>query len=239
MEIAAIIEYEELLIGNQERLSSSFIGYTTRKQDQLKDLLKFTFENILRWTPEQVRNKTSIELLQSLKAAKIFSYLDYPNELDKTTDTFYLAKILYPKEIRYSHRDIVLRTYEAVLSKRRNKFPQDFFSDKNGTLNFSICLNYYLATRYEGMLRFVNIEEAYDYFANEKEANSLLTKAKLYNACYDLYESSLDMFHDILITEQKDDFLYMERKFNNEYKKTKNLILETKQQSKKDIKSNQ
>ena len=219
-----IVEFEEFLIGNRARLGTEFKGYTLQKRESINELLRYVFTNILRWTPEMVKTYINKRTTSQLKLNAVLKYIEFPPELDREKDLFYLAKILYPEEIKYTHKDIVLHTYSAVLNGSRSKFPADFFSDADGHLNFSICLNYYLSSGRDTQIIFMNMAEAYDFFANDDKVNPILMKAKLYTPCYNLYDNALEMFHDALSTSQKDEFLYMKHKFQKEFNKAQRKI---------------
>lgn len=216
-----IVEYEEYLIGNKQRLPAEFVGYTHQKQTALKDLFRFLFSDILRWTPEMVKVYINMQVLDMLKAGSLIKYIDFPPELERDKDLFYFAKILFPNDIRYSHKDIVIHTYTSVLNKSRKKFPPEFFLDAEGRLNFSICLNYYISSGRDTQMIFADMEEAYEFFADDRKANALLTEARLYLPCMSLYEDALDMFHDCLSSSQRNEFLYRANRFRKDFEKAK------------------
>lgn len=219
-----LMEYEDLLIGNKERISTEFIGYTRLKQENLLCLLQYIIENILRWDSKTTLRYINNAIIDAVKAKKLIGYIDFPPELDKSRDIFYLAKLIYPKEIKYTHKDIVIHVYTEILKKNRTKFPAEFFSDRNGSANLSICLNYYLATHDDLNLSFYDIDEAYEFFSDSKKVNPFLNRAKLYIPCNDMYDSPLDMFHDVLSSNIKNEYLYMKYKFDAEYVKTRRIV---------------
>lgn len=126
MNYALFVEYEGILLGNTQKFSQLSLT-RLREKTTAKQILRFIFEELLEWTPEQVRDYLTPQIAEKLHLTRIVHQIDFPSECNPETDLFYLAAFVYPERIRISKRKQVLFVYEKVLQGKLKKFPKNFF----------------------------------------------------------------------------------------------------------------
>lgn len=201
--IGLLMEYEEILLKKRKDFTSSYMGKATLQKSACS-VFRFAFEDILGWTPEMVRDYTTPELMNILHLRKPLNRIEFPPELDKRTDLFYLAWMMYPDTIHINQKQLVLRVYEKVRQGIVMKFPKNFFSEANGLLNANICLQYAINRD----LVFKNIQELYEYFSDRLQAVAFLKECKLYAPCCEFYEYPIDYLHHSLPDAERNSLYY-------------------------------
>lgn len=195
MNYAICTEYENYILGNSN--SYKIVKSNMNKGDveeRTLSLLRYVFEDLLEWTPQMVRDYLTWDLLKWLKLDIAIKKIEFPSELDPQKDLFYIAHILYPKEIRYRQKDFTLQVYDKVMKGEKRKFPKGFFSMKNGQNNLKICFLYCVQQN----LYDLSLKEQYLYFSDVKQANDFIKKTNLRTAYYKYYKTILELFHDSL-----------------------------------------
>lgn len=215
----AILDYEEFMRSGETTKKISPIYFKGTEQEnhkRAKHIMQYIFTNVMRWSPEDVLNRASREMLSDLQLTIPYSKLIYPRELSKKRDYFYIAKILFPDAIKsFSRRDLIIHFYQQVLD-RTVTMPGDYFNDEEGEYKATVCLRYYLTRD----AQFKSIEQLYDFF-NSKEAEKYLKGARLDKVCRLYFENPLDFLDASLPRQQTDSLEYFYLKFNNEYKGSK------------------
>lgn len=214
--IGLIMEYEDILLGKRNEFSTSYLSKDNAENDGMI-ILKYVFENLLGWSPVTIRDFISPELIRMLHLQRVVNKIEFPPELDKNKDLFYLAWLMYPETVHHTRRDLTLKIYQQVLRGELTKFPKNFFLTARGEMNASICLQYAINQN----LCVKTIEELYMMFSDKKRAREFLGKVRLLVPCGDIYEYPIDMLHDSLPTSQKNEFFYMYGKFLSVLKDTK------------------
>lgn len=205
--IGLILEYEDVLLGKKANVSSTYINKDNPEPDVIA-VLKYVFEDILGWDPETVRKFTTKELLKQLNLTRLTNKIEFPPELDREKDMFYIAWILYPQTIHHTKRELVLQVYQQVLDGYLVKFPKNFFLTASGEINACICLQYAI----NQYLKITSIQELYEMFSDINKARDFLREVKLWVPCQDIYDHPIDMLHDCLGT-QRNDLYYMYGRF--------------------------
>ena len=99
----AILEYEQILQGKSSRtkLSTTYFRADSNEQNHKTavHILRYIFTKIYKWTPLDVMNKASKQMISDLKITIPYSKLIFPKEMNPKRDYFYLAKILFPQII--------------------------------------------------------------------------------------------------------------------------------------------
>ena len=201
---SAIAEYEDMLIGNRKAMSTYYFSYNSNGNMKLAlQIMNHAFDTYLHWSPEQLRDCLTMEVMERLKLQPLLRYVIFPVELDSTKDLFYIAWQLYPGTVHFSEKDLILRVYKNLLSKQIQKYPKEFFDGRYGSIRAQVCLRYMI----EQYLPFNTIDDLYDYFASIK-CNKVLRQNRLLDACRDLYDSPVEYLHKSLPKEQQNQFLY-------------------------------
>ena len=215
-DLSAILEYEDILLGKRKNFSATNMGIHTKEQSALR-VIQFATEKILRWSPETIALYINPELIHLLHLQRPLSKVKFPAELDPERDLFYLAQAIYPDKIRYSKTKIILRIYQRIMDKRQPKYPKNFFIGASGLINACICLQYAINQN----VAVHSIQELYDKFSNEAWAISFLRANRLYVPFYQNYEYPIDMLHDALPEESKDDLFYHRYRFKTDFEAAK------------------
>ncbi|MBB5198094.1 hypothetical protein [Anaerocolumna cellulosilytica] len=206
-----IIEYEAILLNQKINISKFFFNWDSYTNEQLAlDVIRYSFKTYLGWSPQEVESKISLSLLKSLKLNEILAYINFPIELDSTLQIKYLAHLLYPEQVKYDARNLVLQIYKDILERRLKRFPKSFLSNTDGILKSNICFLYMLEQNSD----FSTIKELYEHFAGSKGIHTL-RKYHLMSICTAFYESPLEFLHTSLPDEQKSNFFYHYYKYKN------------------------
>ena len=217
-----IIAYDRILSDeNERRLPNGFFRYTDENNERMAILLfKHVFEDILDWTPENVLNNASKELIDRMKLAIPYSKLRFPKELNKNMDYFYIAYLVYPEKFAnaFSRKKLILNMYENILDKKESRFPKDYFQSEDGELRSKICMQRALTK--EGGFR--SIDEMYQKFTDTKWANAFFKKYRLDFVLEALYgKDALAYLHCSLSSNQQDPLAYTYYKFMRIFEKSK------------------
>lgn len=194
-----MLEYDELLLGNRNSLSQTYFSNSEAASEQAAlDIMRYAFETYLRWTPLELCDWLSWNLLELLKLKPFIRFIRFPLELNPEIDLFYIACRLYPQTIRFSETDLTLAVYKKILDGKIRKYPKEFFSGVAGMNRASVCLAYAI----EQFLPVDNVYELYEAFG-KTSINQFLKKQKLMTVCNDLFGDPLDFLHYILPKQQK------------------------------------
>jgi hypothetical protein len=201
---SAIAEYEDVLVGNKKNISTYYFSYNaTGNMKMALQIMKYAFDTYLHWSPSQLRDCLTFEVIERLKLTSLMRYIVFPVELDSEKDLFYIAWQLYPGTVHFSEKDLILRIYNNLLDKKLNKYPKKFFDGAYGTLRAQVCLRYMI----EQFLPVKSVDELYELFASQKCIKSL-RKYKLLFICQELFDSPMEYLHNALPKEQQNQFLY-------------------------------
>ena len=210
---AIIYEYEDVLLGKKTSFSNVFF-INTQRENQKNVLLVFkhAFEVYLKWTPYEIYELISWDILKRMKLDTLVKFINFPPELDATQDLQYIATLLYPSIIQYNFKKMCLISYKKVLANHNSKLPKGFLSENVGLLRGHICLQYILSEK----LNFENIEDLYAHFASAAGMKTL-KKYRLSGMCTDFYETPLEFVHNALPEYQQNSFLYNYYRFRNSF----------------------
>lgn len=203
--MGCLIEYEEILLGKRQEFSSLYVQKGA-KPEIVAGLLRYAFNNLLGWTPEEVKNYATMEMVGKLRLGNAVKKLSFPAELSmgREKNMFYLVSLMYPEKYGMIKRDIILAAYKAVLSGELPKIPKNFFFKADSQLYTAICLQYAISMN----ITVRSIKELYAKFADNAWAWNFLKKARLDVPCRDMYRYPVEMLHDALDEEQKNDLYY-------------------------------
>ena len=119
--IAIIHEYNEVLIGRKALVPAFFFGQSDREAETTALIIfKYAFDTYLGWTPEQLRENLTYEIIEKLKLKQALKYIQYPPEFDKKKDMFYVVWRLYPHTANITLNEQVLKVYRMVLDGGEN-----------------------------------------------------------------------------------------------------------------------
>lgn len=199
-----LYEYEQILLGNKAGFSPYYFKYgDDTSRNYALYIIKFAVESYLKWDPEDVKNHFNKEIAVQMKLEPLMKYIDFPPELDKDTDYYYIANYLYPEAIKIDLKELVLRVYKNVLSGKLCKFPKEYLSGNQGAARAGICFQYMLTQH----CTFHSVKDMYKFFS-EPIGSKTLKQYRLNNICNEIYDHPIDYLHESLPNSQKDDFWY-------------------------------
>lgn len=209
--LQAITEYNDILCGVKKRFSKDI----PINEKTVREIGRFAFSYYMRWSPTDIKERLTKEILQQLQLDKLFEkVVPFPHELNIKKDLYYYAQWLYPEVLPYDVRSSVLRVYRDVLDGKRALFSMNFFADDFAVDRADICLQ-------EAIRRteFRNVSEIYQLFASDK-AMEFLEKFKLTKPLQMYHKSSpLQFLFSALPEEYRDEFWYNYYVFLGQYQK--------------------
>lgn len=201
---SAIAEYEDTLLGKRKAVSSYYFSYgKTGNMKLALQIMKHAFETYLNWSPLDLRDYITMEVLERVKVRSLLKYIEFPPELNPKEDLFYIAWLIYPETVHFNSKELTLRVYKSLLDKTIQKFPKEFFTGTDGYSRAQICLRYII----EQYLNPSTIKELYEFFST-LECQKFLRKHKLLVICRDLFDTPVHYLHISLSKKQQDDFWY-------------------------------
>lgn len=209
-----IVNWEQKVRDNENtNLADAYFSFDDETNKRIAvELFKHVFENVLNWTPEDVRNNLVYEMIQKMKLTKPYRCIakSFPKGIEARSGTWYLAKACYPDQIKDCElEDIWKMQYMRVRNAKKGRYLTDFFTDADGRLKARICMQYELVNN----VRFKDQEEMYDYFADTEKSMELIEAAKLKTPMNIHYENPLEYMHDSLAPDQRSEFLLMFKRF--------------------------
>lgn len=222
MNVSIRLDYENTLLGRQTTYKIAKKEADKGEiNDRILSLLHYVFDELLEWSPSMVRDYLNWDVIEWLHLTSVINKIEFPPELDSRTDLFYIAALMYPKEITYQKRDFTLQVYEKVMSGDLIKYPKGFFSSAEGIENLQICFRYAVRQK----LYNKSLKELYLFFSDYQPARKFISNANLslpYSKHYDL---PLDLFHDSLHISERSEFYYHYAKFKYCVKMVKEKML--------------
>jgi len=201
---SVLVEYDDTLIGKRKALTSFYFSYEKVGNMKLAlDVMKYAFETYLKWTPYEIRDYLTLDVMDRLNVKCLLRYIDFPPELNPRVDLFFIAWKIYPQTIHYTKTHLVQRVYYNLLEKKLYKFPKEFFTGVTGVVRAQICLRYMI----EEFIPFTTIENMYIFFGSP-DGFSTLRKYRLISVCRDLFDTPVAFLHASLPREQRMEFLY-------------------------------
>lgn len=196
-------EYDEVLTGNRTNYSSACMSRNNGSR-MIAEILDYIFSYYLHWTPIQVRDCLTPEIVDAMKLEAFIKRIPCPPEvLPRKGELYYVAWYIYPFTRNASRVELVAKVYMDVLNERITKFPKGYFDGNDGYSRARILF----LTMIREFMSFTSQEEMYAFFASEagKEA---IKEHKLNVPLRELYSSPLDYLHDSLGEKQGSNALY-------------------------------
>lgn len=217
-----IYEYENLLLGNGERIHKYFEGKSSREQKQIVgNIWNYAITHLLKWTPQEALTYMTTDLVNMLCLDKTIVYLGInPSKYYIGSDYRFVLQYAFPDVISYNFKDETLSDYKRVVKqgiwqndKVEYRFPKNFFYGEEGIQRASIIMNYICDTYLASM----NLRERYEFFADKPNAIKWLIDKGLENVLTQIYPTPLDYFYNSQIHTSQNDFYYYSNLLNQEY----------------------
>ena len=200
-----LYEYTDILLGNRPNFSTIlFEGNSDSRQKMALQVFRYAIHMFLGCKDiKAIPALLTKEMIEKMQLTKVISYINFPEELDKNKDYFYIAHLLYPGIIPYDQKNLSIRIYKEILDGKLVKFPKKYLDGIPGKKRAEYCFEYMLSH----FCNFKSEVEMYNYFTTT-QGMATIKKYKLQQACISMYEHPLDFMHASLPDGQKDDFLY-------------------------------
>lgn len=229
MERGLLYEYLKVLTGESAGFSSYILGKKSPTSARnARVICRLAFEIFLRWTPDDVANRLTYDIIKELKLENVITYLGLPDDYFNSGDYTQLAAEIYPGQLSISERTLVINTYKMVLRGKENggmyRFPKKYFDGNIGLKRAYICFQYLLSN----YTFFHSTKEKYEFFATPAGTH-LINEKGLKLVLRDIFTSPVRYLHESLPEEEKDEYWYhyynflyyynKERKSYEQYKK--------------------
>lgn len=216
-----LAEVREMLLGARQHYSASFLDRDTGDIN-VYEALRYLFEAFLEWSPTQVRDCLSIDIIRLFKMEPLINRLPCPPELDRNRDFEYVAWYLYPETVNCTKKDLAIKVYHRLIKGEITRFPKGYFDGTIQSWFRARCAFQCMLIEY--MPPFPSLEALYAYFTGSK-GREAIRKYKLLVPLRELYDSPLDYLHDSLSSQQRSEELYqkykaIQQKYSRKYKIT-------------------
>lgn len=176
------------------------------------EVFRIAVEVFLRWSPEDCKERLNKDIVSAMSLDKPYKFLPFPPYLDRDTEYWYVAHILYPDRIPFDGNKITRDVYINILNDSKYKFPKKFFDSADGRERAGTCLRYYIE-HYEV---FHSIPDMYKYFASP-EGRKALDNHGLRLVWTQVFGSPVRFLHESLDPQQRDDFEFYKNEFLYRY----------------------
>ncbi|GAA4721510.1 hypothetical protein [Brevibacillus fulvus] len=183
-----IDRYKKILSGEQKRFSPYEFEDAQYRKQKIQSVLRYAFEQVKQWTPEQARAELSWSDVKELKLHLVREFIEPPIEA-KADDVYYMVEYAYPYLPRPSEKEKVLWVYQEVLAGRRRHFPPHYFQAVKGEERAKICFDY----MWRELIGLTDIRQIPQMFAKTETAYAILRKYKLKILVDTLFFSPFDL----------------------------------------------
>lgn len=215
-------------------ISPVFFSYSPEQNhEDASGLMRYVFEDVLDWSPYDVQNHCTKEVIDLLGLRPAYRALLWPCTyddqgnavplIDSRSGYGYVASLLYPDVIHtLGKKSLWVMEYNTILSgKKRSKgFRVDDFLGTDGFNHARLLLNHYLVNNPDS--RFTCIDDVYATFADKEESEKILEEARLSNIGHVLFHNNLDFLHASLPDDGSesgcDHFAYDFYRFENAFR---------------------
>ena len=182
--------------------------HLSRHKDKYRlalELFRYAVESRLQWSPSEMRDYLSMEIVTLLCLRPVLRYIRFPSGMVPERSLFYIAWQLYPRTKNKTVSDVDMETYQMFLDGRLYKMPKDFFSGDKGFSRAKNCLIYAVNTK----LHFPSDDlfSLYEFFATN-ECVTFLGEMKLMKVCRSLRMTPLEYLHSALKETQRSEVLF-------------------------------
>ena len=218
-----LYEYTRVLTGELSGFSTAVIGKKCPENYRNSRIIcRLAFEVFLHWTPEDVANRLTKEIVTEMKLDDVLPFLGLPDDYFTGGDYTLLAAELYPGQLSVSNTTLVTNTYRTVLLGKEKgglyRFPKKYFDGNIGLQRAHICLRYLISN----YTLFHSTKEMYEFFAMPSGTH-LINSHGLKLVLRDVFHSPVRFLHESLPEEERDEFWYHYYEFVYHYNKDKKL----------------
>lgn len=210
-------DYEEVLIGNRKKIPTGYFMFDKKGNERVAlAVIRYAIEDLLGWGIQDAIRLFHPNYISLMKLDQVVNYIAFPSDVTKD-DTEYILYLLYPKHVEYDVKRYTLRVYNKVM-ENKGRYPKDYMYGYLGMLRAKICLQY--AIHQTSLFR--SADELYRFFAS-KDCMKYLKANKLYQLYNSFYGSPLEYMHDSMPSFVKNNFLYHNYTFMQQYQQLESL----------------
>jgi len=192
-------EYDDVLVGKKKTYSAALMARDNGPA-MCAEILRRIFKKYLDWSPFQIRDCLTQEIVERMCLAPFIRRIPSPSEVNRETELYYVAWFLYPETKNVSEAELVCKVYRDLMEGKIQKFPKNYFNDNVGYYRAKILFMTMLNEYFSGY--FSDIEHLYRFFA-ANEGKSAIDKYKLKTPMQERYGNPLDYLHDSLPTSMQ------------------------------------
>lgn len=196
-------EYNDVLLGKRKTFSSSIMA-KGQGAYLCAELLRLIFKEYFHWTPEEVRDKLTPEIVRKMKLSPLIRRIPCPPELNPAKEVYYVAWYLYPWTKTTTTPELIVKLYNDVMTGAIKRFPSSYFDGNEGYIRARIL---FLTMVKEYLPPFKSLENMYAFFASPR-GRRCINDHKLIIPLRELYGTPLAYLHDSLSPAQKSEELY-------------------------------
>lgn len=215
--LAAIRNYEDVLIGNTKKFFKSGLGQLMSDEELAQYWWTYGLKTLCHFDCTQALNYCDDKLVHQLGLDKTLDMFATKPHNPKGNYDFALAKV-YPTELSYTKSQRCIEEFEhanhiGIYEKINDAYiyPKGFFTGADGDYNIGVCLNYCIAN----FLTSKSQLELYEFFASP-DGEAFLQKYKFPKKKIKGFDDVLDYFYAYQPEESKNLFLYQLVKFNRD-----------------------
>lgn len=208
LKVSGLFEMKgDIIKGSLEEIEREQEIKMAKEADALA-IVRYAVTKILGWTPSEAMEHINKDIVCSLKLEPLIKYIDFPSELSKSKDFWWLIYKAFPMQSGYNNTEHIVEIYKKILNGELKNFPTGIFHGPEGIEKLTILLHYYITNNIPAS----QLDDLYKVFAKKSEAIKMLKEAQLFYAFDSQYATPLDWLHDSL-GEDGDVFLYQYYQF--------------------------
>lgn len=199
---AFLAEYDEVLIGKKKTYSAALMS-KQHGTELCAALLKLIFAEYLNWTPYQIRDCLTLEIIKRMCLAPLINKIPCPQEVLRDKELYFVAGYLYPYTVKRDPHDprLVIKIYHDLLNGNIQKFPKEFFAaSEEGRLRARILFRVMVKEFLSGY--FGSYADMYHFFASSQGMRTI-EKYKLKRAMQTWFSSPLEYLHESLRVSER------------------------------------
>lgn len=200
-------EYDDMIIGKKKTFSAALMS-KENGPTLCASLLRLIFDKYLGWTPTQIRDLLTPEVVERMCLSSLINRIPSPPEILRDSELYFVAWYLYPETRNSTDAELISKVYQDLVTGKIQKFPKNYFEDNIGHSRAKYLFVIMLQEYYNGV--FESVEDMYRFFASD-DGKRAVEEHKLKTPMMEWYGNALDYFHDSIpssMKSSKTDALY-------------------------------
>lgn len=210
-----LYEFEMILIGKKNNYSQYLFNEDAEKK--ALDIIRFAFDNYLRWGDKIVAEKVNWRIFLIFKIDTLLKYINMPPNLENEDYVKIILSKLYPDIVKINNDEYTIKSFKNSITQNIYKIPNNYLSKTSeGKRRAIVCLQYVIKDSLDGY----SVKDLYRTFTMTKCKN-LLKKYCLNTTCNTLFDYPIDYLYAAMPHDEENEFWYRYYKLQlPHYKKT-------------------